>query len=158
MDRFAQLCLWADESISLCQQLQELLVRERNALIALKGDELAETTMSKEATVARILAIRRKIREAGKSWYAVESSSGLEGKLEPARGRIWAEKHARWQREWEATRGMVERNQRFLKHSQRNLGRLVEHWRAQLGETPLYSAKGMKVDAPATGKVFQAKY
>jgi hypothetical protein len=158
IDRFAQLCLWTDESIALSRELQDLLCRERLALIHLRGEELAEITMSKEVLVRRIVDSRRRLRESGKAWFGVESSSELEALLLAEQKPVWAEKQKLWLQTWKDTCEQAERSQLFLQHSQRNLGRLVEHWRRLIGEAPLYSASGRKVDAPSTGRVLQAKY
>ena len=158
IDRFAQLCLWTDESIALCRELQDLLCRERLALIHLRGEELAEITMSKEVLVRRIVDSRRRLQESGKAWYGVESSTELEGKVLPEQKEIWSQKHKLWLEAWTETCKQAERSQLFLQHSQRNLGRLIENWRRLIGEAPLYSAKGQKVDNKSTGRVFEAKY
>lgn len=158
MDRFTQLCLWTDESLVLAQEFQQLLSREHKALLSFRGEELAEITMSKERGVARIAALRKQIQDAGRAWFGIESSEELEKKISPEQAKIWNEKLSAWRAEWKQTRKQAERSQFFLKHSQRNLGSLIENWRRLLGETPLYSAKGRKVDAPSTGKVFEAKY
>lgn len=158
IDRFSQLCAWTDESISLCRELQDLLARERLALIHMRGEELSEITMTKEVLVRRIVESRRQLREAGKAWYGIESSAELEARLADAQKPIWNEKQKLWLQTWTDTCKLAESSQLFLQHSQRNLGRLVEHWRRLIGESPLYSAKGHKVDSPSTGRVFEAKY
>ena len=157
-ERFAQICLWTDESISLCKELQQVLSRERMALIAFRGEELTETTMVKEMVVSKILALRKQLRQAANKWYGVENNPDLEQKLTTEQLPEWKQREAVWREEWKVTCTQAERNQEFLKHSQRNLARIIEHWRRQLGEAPLYSAQGKKVDAPSTGKVFQAKF
>jgi hypothetical protein len=151
MDRFTQLCLWTDESVALCRELQELFGRERSALLTFRGDELAEITMCKERAVSRVVALRRKIGESVKAWC------DLENQLLPEQVPAWQQKQGQWQAEWTQIRKQAERSQFFLKHSQKNLGSLIENWRRLLGESPLYSAKGTKVDASTTGKVFEAK-
>ncbi len=158
MDRFTQLCLWTDESLALSREFQQLLGRERTALLSFRGEELAEITLSKERIVARIGAVRKQIRDAGLAWYGIDSSADLVQRVSAEQAKVWNEKQQAWKGEWEKTRQQAERSQFFLKHSQRNLGTLIEHWRRLLGEAPLYSAKGRKVDVSSTGKVFQAKY
>lgn len=157
-DRFAQLCLWADESISLCKELQKVLADERESLLFLRGEALAQSTMAKEHVVAKILNSRKKLKVAGQAWFGVDSTEAFSEHLTPTEFKEWSEKHSIWKAEWRATCSQVERNQSLLKHSQKNLGRLIEHWRRLLGENPLYSNKGLKVEATSTGKVFEAKF
>lgn len=157
-ERFQQLCHWTEQGIAGCEELQQVLSRERVSLIALRGDELMEIIMSKEMMVSRLFALRKQIREGIKRWYGAETVADLERGLSEAERLRWRDLQGRWKTTWEKTRDEVERNQSFLKHSQRNLGRLIEHWRGLLGESPLYSAKGQKVDADSTGKVFEAKF
>jgi hypothetical protein len=157
-DRFAQLCLWTDESILLCKELQQVLAEERESLLFLKGEALAQSTMAKEHVVAKILNSRKKLKSAGSAWFGVDSTEGFAEHLTPEESAKWSEKHLCWKAEWKATCSQIERNQNFLKHSQKNLGRLIEHWRRLLGENPLYSKKGLKVESTSTGKVFEAKF
>jgi hypothetical protein len=157
-DRFTQLCLWADESILLCKELQRVLAEERESLLFLRGEDLAQSTMAKEQVVAKILNSRKKLKVAGQTWFGVDSTEAFGEHLTPEELKVWSEKHSLWKTEWKATCSQVERNQSFLRHSQKNLGRLIEHWRRLLGENPLYSKKGLKIEAPSTGKVFEAKF
>jgi flagellar biosynthesis/type III secretory pathway chaperone len=156
--RFTQLCLWTDESISLCRELQKVLSQERQSLLAFRGEDLAETTMAKEVTVAKILQSRKKLKEAGAAWFGVSSTEELTALLGDADKQVWITKQKDWKAEWKAICVQVERNQLFLKHSQKNLGRLIENWRRLLGQNPLYSSKGQKIESPSTGKVFEAKF
>ncbi len=158
VNRFEQLCLWTDESLALCQELVDLLGRERTALILLKGEDLAEITMTKEVLVRKIVDVRRRIREAGKAWFGVESSVDLEKQLPDQQKKIWAEKHAQWTKQWSFACEQAQSSQLFLEHSQRNLGRLIDHWRRLIGDAPLYSSQGKKKDPASTGRVLERKY
>lgn len=157
-NRFTQLCLWSDESVAASAELQELFRRERVALIHLRGEELSEITMAKEVLVRKVTQIRAELKKAALAWYGAENPDALAGLLPPEHKAQWAVKQGAWVKSWDETCKEASRSQLLLEHSQRNLGRLVDHWRRQIGEAPLYSNKGQKVDAPSTGRVFEAKY
>ncbi len=157
-DRYLQLCAWLDENIALSRDLLSLLNAERIALIAFDGDKLAENTMAKEMVVAKISLTRKHLREGAQSWFSCQDSAGLEAKLPQDLAKDWKAKRQEWLSVWKQACEQTQRNQEFLKHSQRNLTRLIDNWRRLVGEAPLYSAKGQKVEASTTGKVFEAKF
>ena len=158
LDRFEQLCIWTDESIRLCKDLMDLFGRERLALVQMKADELTETTMSKEVCVRKILELRKQIRESVRGWFGVESSEDLERHLLEQQRPLWATKHAEWKAHWQGVQELAQSSRLLLEHSQRNLGRLIDHWKRLIGHAPLYSAQGKKVDSESTGRVLEAKY
>lgn len=158
IDRFTQLCLWTDESIALSAELYALFEQERIVLLELKGDALSDITMNKDVLVRRIHQVREQLRQSGKSWFGIEDSQDLEAKLTLEQKAIWSEKQAAWRKNWAEVVSAAKRSQLFLASTQRNLGKLVDHWRRLIGEAPLYSAKGQKVETPTTGRVLEAKY
>lgn len=157
-DRFLQLCAWLDENIALSRDLLKLLNEERMTLIEFNGEKLAENTMAKEMVVAKISLTRKHLREGASTWFSCQDSAELETKLPADLAETWKAKRKEWLAVWKQACEETERNQQFLKHSQRNLTRLIENWRRLMGEAPLYSAKGQKVEASTAGKVFEAKF
>lgn len=157
-ERFEQLCSWSVQASQLCEELETLLARERTALIAFRGDELTEITMSKQMLAQKLLNIRSTIRQAVGKWWGVDAMDGLLDKLSATEQQRWVALHETWQNRWRHLSGAMERNQRFLQHSQRNLGKLIANWRRLTGQGPLYSAKGQKVEAASPGKMIVAQY
>lgn len=147
-----------DDCLALVKALKEILVREKSALIGLDTDTVVETNAKKDFLGNQLKAKKGRMWILLKHQYALEDSEGLEEKLTGEWRAQWLEKKAAWLKHWEETIRLIESNQRFLKHSLKNFDLLADNLKRLLGQQPLYSAKGLRVDSMKLGKMVEAKY
>lgn len=147
-----------DECLSIVKELKTVLLSERQALIGLDTQAVVETTAKKDHLGGLLKSKRAYLWRVLKTYYALEDSEGLEEKLREGDRAQWLIRKQEWIKNWDETTKLVEANQRFLKHSLRNFDLLADNLKRLLGEQPLYSAKGQKVDLSSPGKMVEGKY
>lgn len=157
-DAATQLVTWYRECAQLCEELRAGLRAERQALVSFQMNELAEATMRKELATRSLQTRRNRMREMMLKQFGTNDAALLVDKLPEAARAAWREADANWQLQWAETYSICEQNQRFLKHSLRNMGMMLDHFKRLIGEKPTYSAKGQRVDKPFEGKVTAGRY
>ena len=70
----------------------------------------------------------------------------------------WMEETEAFFKSWREVYALCEQNQRFIQHSLKNMGLIVENLKRLFGDNSLYSAAGKRVESQAPGKVVEARY
>lgn len=153
-----QLVAWYRECVPLCADLSAALRAEREALIAFNINGLSEATLRKDQAMRAVQTRRTRMREVMLKQFGATESAALVDKFPVELQAEWLEADLAWQRAWTEVYSLCEQNQRFLKHSLRNLGLMLDHFKRLIGEKPTYSAKGTRVDKPFEGKVIEGRY
>lgn len=133
-----------DECLRILSELIVSLRDERAAIIALSTDAIIQQVFRKEALGSTLLQCRRE-------WHTLCVS------VSPPPEMI-ATMQREWSVGWNELMQVCEGNQRFTRHSLRNLGNLVDNLRRLFGDGMLYSAKGAKVESSSVGKMMEATY
>lgn len=141
MNKKAQLHLVGEECLRLATELKACLQEERTALIELRTETIVQTNFRKE-DLGRQLAEQRKLFSA----LAHEV-----GEL-PEK---WTE---RWSPAWAGIESQCRENQKFIQHSLRNLGLIVDNLKRLFGERSTYSPTGKKQETTSSGKMTEASY
>jgi len=147
-----------DECIQTCRELIDCLNAEHAALIQLKTEEISRINLSKENLLYKIAEKKGLIRSFTLSAYGVTILDEIEAKLPEEDRAEWSMRRKEWADTWRRLHDVTLRNQSFLRHSLKNLGRLVDNFKRLIGEVPLYSSKGTQVDSMRPGKVVEASY
>lgn len=147
-----------DECLALVIQLKEVILKERKALIGLDTETVAETNAKKDFLGGQLRSRRTQQWDILKRYFSLADTDGLENVLEGPDISIWEEKKKQWLSVWNDTKDEIASNQKFLKHSLKNFDQLAENLKRLLGEQPLYSSKGQRVDVSNHGKMVEAKY
>lgn len=147
-----------DECTSLGLELNECLRVEREALVNLKLDVLLNTASQKEDLFQQLKKRRAFFRLVLKEHLGYENSAQLDTQLTGEEGKVWGKKRFDWLKVWGQIKDSFEANHRLIEASQKNMDHLVGHLKQLLGQGPLYSPKGTKVDSAASGKVIQGRY
>lgn len=147
-----------DDCLLIVKEIKEVLLKERKALIGLDTDAVAETNAKKDHLGGLLRNRKLKLWTLLKHQYEITDTEGLEEKLGEENRKIWLTKKSEWLKNWDETVVLMERNQKFLKHSLKNFDMLVDNLKRLLGDQPLYSAKGQRVDRSAQGRMVQGKY
>jgi len=136
-----QLHLVGEECLRLAAELGACLLEEREALILLQTEKIVQTNFRKE-DLGRQLAQQRKV------------FSGLAHDV-GALPEKWTE---RWAPAWEMIEFRCRDNQKFIQHSLRNLGLIVDNLKRLFGERPTYTVTGKKSESSSSGKMTEASY
>lgn len=147
-----------DECIQIARELIDCLNAERVSLIQLKTEEISRINLSKENLLYKIAEKKGLLRSFTLSAFGVTSFDDIEGRLPEECRAEWGQRRKAWADTWRQLHDVSRRNQMFLRHSLKNLGRLVDNFKRLIGETPLYSSKGTQVDSMRPGKVVEASY
>lgn len=152
-DSYENVLFGFDRCIQVAETLERCFEEERSHLIALRMEELAETTLRKAALSRELVQERNQLRErmlrAG--LYEGETIRDSEDTQDIRR------KYETWIRAWERARFSCESNQRLLKNSVRNLDVLSTHLKRLLGDKSRYSKQGKRVDSSPAGRVIGSK-
>ena len=138
-------------------ELKVVLEEERKALISLNTDQILITTSQKEALILKISRKRSEMKHFAKNQYQ-EADLDILKFNDLALQEIWLQKKLIWKLNWEKVQVQCEANQKFIRHSMKNLGLLVDNLKRLFGQHPTYSASGKKVDASISGNVVEARY
>lgn len=152
---FERLLLLHDESVRQCRIIMELLQDERLALIALDTQKVSEILLQKEHHVSSLENTRGKIFDVFTKEFKVQNPEAFEAVLSPEQRTKWHSARAEWQSEWGKVSTLGMQNQRFLKHSMKNLARFADHLKQLLGEPGRYSSSGDKIDSSSEGRVLE---
>ena len=147
----------SDECTSLALALREILAQERAALIGLNTDNILLLVSQKESLMLKLQRKRAELKNFARTQFQIEDlgqwHSGDEAVL-----AAWKLKSEEWNAVWESVRSDCDSNQKFIKHSMRNLGLLVENLKRLFGQHATYSAQGKRIEQNSSGKVVEAKY
>jgi hypothetical protein len=131
-----------EECLRLCRELKSCLDEEWTCLVAYRPEGLLLTNQRKEGLIAALAAKKAELRLA--------QAQRNESLTDDAR--------TEWSSAWELMRDRCEENQRFMRHSLRNMECLLDNIKHLMGRSSLYSSKGKRVDMVSEGKVVTAKY
>ncbi len=157
-EHFENILSLQEDCARLCLELKGCLEREQLALIQLKMEDIVQNNHLKESLLGQLSTKKAVLRRHLKEVFGVEKAEELDSLLPPDMKKAWQESRTRWLKVWESSRDNCERNQKFMRHSLKNMGLLLENLKRLLGENSLYSAKGTRVDLPNHGKVVEASY
>src|SRR6185437_1869356 len=97
--------------------------------ISFDMNALAEATMLKEQATRALQLRRGRMRELMLKRFGGNDVGTVAEKLPPDLRAEWQAADRDWQLAWAEVYGLCEHNQRFLKHSLRNLGMVLDHFR-----------------------------
>jgi hypothetical protein len=150
---------WCDRSLQICDELKECLESERRSLIQLDMDKITEEVSRKQMISSELAKTRQELKTLLVDIWGTSSIEDIAKKSEASVFlALWREKEKTWTEKWEMVREATEYNQRFLRHSIKNLGQLMENFRRLLGEQIRYSPSGKPVDSEGSGKYIQKRY
>lgn len=152
---FQQIEKYYDACLALFEKIEQLLTAERTALILLKTDDVVCLNQQKETLLKTFNNTKQHIMSTVDELVMHLGADWQTHMPEPIK---WQDKKKRFYAQWEKIQHQCDDNQRFMQQSLRNLGQLVDNLKRLMGETPLYSPKGTKVDMATAGKVIEAKY
>lgn len=155
-ENFSKLVGLHRESVRLCQEILQTLADERLTLISLETDKLSAVLLHKENLVHALQSCRGNIYHFLTSEQGLDSAEALELVLSPEQLSEWKKCKEEWNSIWAKTCVLGEQNQRFLKHSLKNLGKFADHLKQLMGEPSRYSSKGDKVDSSPEGRMLEA--
>ena len=147
-----------DESVALCRELSQCLRDERQALIQLKTDDVLALTLKKDALGNSIRSRRRQMTELVRNHSGAADIVDWESRLPADAAAEWRTRRESWLVAWEEVRGEADRNLRLLRHSLRNMEKIVGNIKILLGQAPTYTNRGKKISARSEGKVVEVKY
>jgi hypothetical protein len=147
-----------DECTALGWELKECLREEREALIGLKLDSLLTTSSRKEDLLQQLKRKRVFFRLLLKEHLGFEDSTGLDSGLEGEDKKAWGIKRFEWLKTWEQIKNSCEGNYRLMERTQKNQDLFVGHLKQLLGQQPLYSPKGVRVESHSSGRVVEGRY
>lgn len=156
--RLAQCVRLGQESLELCDNLEKCFQQERRLLVELKMEELAQLNLRKEAYISKLVRKRHELKQSLRMYFAVENPKEVLSKVSPEDGAQWMIHWEQWLKRWDEIRVTCVENQKFLEHSTRNIGVLVDQLKSLLGEHSIYSKEGKRVELQSEGKVLQGKY
>ncbi|MSP19364.1 MAG: hypothetical protein EXR74_07315 [Bdellovibrionales bacterium] len=146
-----------DECISLAQELKDILLEERVALITLNTEEILILVSKKESGMMKLVRKRAEIKKIARTQFAEEDLQNLSFSDE-ALNLEWSQKQSSWLNAWSEVRDVCERNQKFMGHSMKNLDLLVGNLKRLFGQHATYSHRGKRVDQNPEGSVLRGRY
>lgn len=147
-----------DECVHIAGELEACMWEERKCLVEFRIDDLPQTNLKKESLIGTLSRRRRELQKLVKFHYGAERLSDLASQLGEQERPAWLQHFQAWSDSWTKLRNTCEANQRFLKHSLKNLSFLVENLKRSLGDHSVYSAQGKRVDMGQAGKMLTARY
>ena len=155
---FPQLVDAYEDCQETCAQLLECLDEERLALVGLKMDQIIQSNLRKEGLV---LALRRKhtrLKAIAKVHFHSETLLELSAHLPEDEALTWRAMYETWKVDWDRVARKCEQNQKFIRHSLKNVGLIVENLKRLFGISNRYAANGKRVDSGGEGQVVQVRY
>ena len=146
-----------DECITLAEELKDILLEERVALITLNTEEILILVSKKESGMMKLVRKRAEIKKIARTQFAEEDLQNLSFSDE-ALNLEWKQKQTSWLKAWTEVRDVCERNQQFMGHSMKNLDLLVENLKRLFGQHGTYSHRGKRVDQNPEGSVLRGRY
>jgi hypothetical protein len=136
-----------EECILLTEQLIHTVRDEKKFLIELKSDELLQNNLEKENIINLIFEKRQFIEKMQKN----ASEKDLNHPEYLALRDVWKDK-------WTTLQNICMDNRYFISHSLNNLNMFMDHLKKLILNRPTYSAKGVQVGVPQSGKVVEGAY
>jgi flagellar biosynthesis/type III secretory pathway chaperone len=139
----------------LAADLQECFRAERLSLVQFKTDHILENNVQKDQLLQQLLGARERLRRASK---ALLGDLPPEVLFDSETLSEWTLLNENWNKTWQKLYDCCSENQRFLRHSLRNLDRLSENLSRLFGILSTYSNKGTRVDTKPQGNVVEGRY
>lgn len=139
----------------LAAELQECFRAERLSLVHFKTENILENNVRKEQLLQELTEARASLRSATQDLLGGLSPEAV---FDRATLIEWNELSGKWNTSWQKLYDCCSENQRFLRHSLRNLDRLSENLGRLFGLLSTYSNKGMRVDTKPQGNVVEGRY
>lgn len=146
------------KATELCAILYATLEKERMALIHLKTDQILALSTEKEHQIAILKRLRKEMHENLAENFLLESSENFDRCLQSPEKEEWLKLRKAWLEIWDKTAMQIERNQKFMTHSLKNISGLMENLRGLLGQKPTYSAKGNKIEPKMRARRVEGRY
>lgn len=144
MDHSVSLVELSEACTHLANELVLALKKERDHLVQFDTEALLENNLEKEQKLKRLKLLREELK------------SRLSGDGSPEAG--YQNALEAWVTAWTALKNEAEFNQRFMKHSLRNMDLLTENLHRLFGLHTLYTQKGTRTEVKTSGKVVEGRY
>lgn len=146
------------ECLVICRELVACLEEERVALITLNTENIVQTNFKKETLGSELKLKYREVGLLAKAKHGADHLSQISSRLPVPVRETWDLTYSELKKSQLEVQALAEANQRFLRHSLKNLGLIVDNLKRLFGLTTLYSPQGKKVDGPQSGRMVEASY
>ena len=148
----------ANECLTICRDLVTCLEEERVALMGLNTEVLVQVNFKKENLGAQLKLSYQEMSKVAKFQYQAATLSEVAASLSVSLQAPWQHVLQELKETQIQLQNIAQSNQKFLKHSLKNLSLIVDNLKRLFGDQPLYSQQGKKVEGPQSGRMVEASY